>query len=377
MKKYIFTCLALSGLLMVSGCKQGNQLEEKKAELAKLKETLATTEARIKVLQLEVDKIEPKKANEAKIVPVVVTPVKEETFQHFIDVQGTVKAEDNLTVTPSAQGKIARVMVKVGQSVSKGQLLAVVDNSVLVQSIDEVKTQISLVNTLYDKQKALWDQKIGSEIQYLNAKTNKEALESKLETLKSQLALYNVIAPISGTVDGVGLKEGETPFPGTGVQIVNLSDLKVTAKLADSYIASIKIGDEVSVKLPDLGKTFTAKITFVGKVVDPISRTFNVEIAVSEGKEFFRPNMIAIVKINDRTENKALVVNENLTQNTEFGTIIFVAENEGNRKVAKMRKITYGFTYGGKVEIKEGLKAGDLLVTSGYQDLVDGTPISF
>ena len=377
MKNLIVYILVAAAALGATACKQGNGLAEKKAKLTQLKEQAIKTEAEIKLLQNEVDRLDPKKANEAKVIPVGVTTLAEEPFRHFIDIQGTVEAEDNLLVTPSAMGKITRVNVKVGQQVSKGQLLAVVDNSVMVQSLDEIKTGLELATTLYNKQKQLWDQKIGSEIQFLNAKTNKESLERKLETLKTQIALTNVIAPVSGTVDLVTLKVGEMPAPGAGIRVVNLADLKVTAKLSDTYIASVKVGDEVDVRLPDLNEQLKARITFVGQVVDPISRTFGIEIRITEGREHLRPNMIAITKINDRTDLTAIVIQQNLVQNTEQGNIVFVATEENGKQVARIRNVKFGQNYGGKTEITEGLKAGDKLVTTGYQDLVDGTPLKY
>ncbi|MES2387055.1 MAG: efflux RND transporter periplasmic adaptor subunit [Bacteroidota bacterium] len=377
MRNIILMSLIVPALLL-NACKQGDGLKEKKEKLAKLKEEQAAAETEIKKLQTEVDKLDPQKAVAPKIVPVKVTAIQTQAFSHFIDVQGTVESEDNMLISPAAPGKITRVYVKVGQSVSRGQLLATVDNSVLVQSMQELETQLELTTTLFNKQKGLWDQKIGSEVQYLNAKTQKEGVERRMQTLRTQIAQTNVTSPISGTVDAVNLKEGEVPMPGLGgIRVVNLSDLKVTAKLADSYIPTVKVGESVSVRLPDINKEMKATITFVGKVVDPNSRTFGIEVRINEGRELLRPNMIAIVKINDRTDNAAIVVDQNIIQNTEEGAVVYIAEEEGGKKVAKRKPVKSGLTYGGKAEITEGLKAGDQLVTTGYQDLVDGTLLAY
>uniref|UniRef100_UPI003F71CFD9 efflux RND transporter periplasmic adaptor subunit n=1 Tax=Dyadobacter sp. TaxID=1914288 RepID=UPI003F71CFD9 len=223
----------------------------------------------------------------------------------------------------------------------------------------------------------LWDQKIGTELQYLQAKNNKESLERRMSTLNAQLSQTNIVSPMAGVVDMVNVKVGEMASPGMGVvRIVNLSNLKVSAKVSDTYAASVKKGDEVIVKFPDLDKEFKAKVSFVSTAVDPLSRTFTIEANLPSDKSI-KPNMMANVQINDATSKNALIVDQNFVQSTEKGNIVYVATTEGNKKVAKAREVKTGLSYNGKIEILSGLSAGDQLITLGYQEVSDGQPISY
>jgi RND family efflux transporter MFP subunit len=273
-------------------------------------------------------------------------------------------------------GVITSVLVKEGDRVSKGQTLAVIDDAVLRQSVEELKTGLDLASTVFEKQQNLWNQKIGSEVQYLQAKNNKEGLERKLATLNSQLAMARITSPISGVIDEVNIKPGEAAAPGLGViRVVNLSEVKVKARIADSYINAVKKGDEVKITLPDIKEEFSGKVSFVGQVVNPQSRTFDIEVSLKNRDEKLKPNMLAVVNINDKTVKDAIVIDANFVQQSESGDIVFVAGTEGNSQKAEMRKVKTGLTYNGQVEVLEGLKAGERLITSGYQDLVDGQVI--
>ena len=255
--------------------------------------------------------------------------------------------------------------------------MAKIDNSILRESIEEVKNQLSLATTVYEKQARLWEQKIGTEIQYLQAKNNKEALEKKLTTLNTQLGQANITAPISGVVDQVIARVGEMASPGMPVaRVVNLSNLKVVAKVADSYAASVRKGDEVIIKFPDLNQEYKARVSFVSTTVDPLSRTFRIEANLPSSSAL-KPNMLAQVQINDASRNDAIVIDQNLVQSTEKGQVVYVTATEGNRRVAQAKTVKTGLSYNGKVEILEGLKAGDQLITQGYQEVADGQVISF
>ncbi|WP_420152938.1 efflux RND transporter periplasmic adaptor subunit, partial [Siphonobacter sp.] len=308
---------------------------------------------------------------------VSVTPLQPSTFEHLIEVQGTVDAKNNVQVSPQASGVIKAIYVKEGDAVAVGTPLAKIDDAILRESVEETKNQLSLASTLYEKQKRLWDQQIGTEIQYLQAKNNKEALEKRIATLQVQLNQSKVTSPIAGTVDQVDGKVGMMATPGVSIlRVVNLSSLKVMAKVADTYAANIRRGDAVTIKLPDLNKEMKAKLSFVATTVDPLSRTFTIEATLPPSKEL-KPNMLAQVLINDVTKTNALVIDQNLIQNTENGQIVYVATSEGNRKVAKARPVKTGLSYNGKIEITEGLQAGDALITVGYQELTDGQAVSY
>jgi membrane fusion protein, multidrug efflux system len=379
MKSNILIITAIATILASCSAKKEG-LEGKKEELAALKAGRLESEKKIKELEIEIAKLDPKKTKkttEAKVKPVSIDTLTAETFKHYVELQGTVDAKNNVMVTPKTGGAIVAMYVREGDAVKAGSVIGKIDNSILTESVEELKTSLSLANTLYEKQKNLWDQKIGTELQFLQAKNNKEGLERRLATLNTQIAQTNIVSPMSGVVDQVNIKVGETASPGVGVvRIVNLSNLKVSAKVSDVYAASVKKGDEVIVKFPDLKKEYKARVTFVSTTVDPLSRTFTIEANLPSDRNI-KPNMMAQVQINDATSKNALAIDQNYVQSTEKGNVVYVAVTEGNKKVAKAKEVKTGLSYNGKVEILSGLSAGDALITLGYQEVSDGQPISY
>lgn len=377
MKPYYAIALTTCLLAACGGEKKGNDLQSKRAELAELKTQQTELTTKIKAIEADVNKLDPKKAEEARVKDVTVAPVTASTFRHFVELQGTIDAKNNVQVSPKSGGVVTAVYVKEGDRVRAGQPIARIDDQVLRESQGELKTQLSLANTVYQKQTALWNQQIGTEIQYLQAKNNKEALERRLATLNVQLGQSTVTSPISGIVDQVAVKIGQSAAPGIGlVRVVNLSQLKVVAKVADTYAGSVRKGDAIVVEFPDLNRELKSRISFVATTVDPLSRTFTIEAPLPSDNSL-KPNMLARIKINDQTKANAITISQNLIQSTENGQLVYVAVTTGNQKVAKARTVKTGQSYGGKITVTEGLQAGDQIVTAGYQDLVDGQPISY
>lgn len=370
----------LTATFLVTACggeKQPNTLAEKKAALAKLKTDAKSLTEKIAKLDAEIKAADPSMKAAEKILPVVTQTLQPRSFKSFIEIQGTVETKNTATATPRMAGTYTTVYVKEGQTVKSGQLLAKIDNAILRDQIAALKQQMELANTVFEKQKSLWDQKIGTEIQFLQAKNNKESLEKNLAVLETQVDMYNVYAPISGAVEKVMAKTGEIAAPGMPLaSIVNLGSLKATANVPDTYLSNIRMGDLVKVKLPDLSREINAHVTFISKLVNPANRTFKIEASIPSSSDI-KPNMVSILNISDINKSNAIVINQNYIQSTEFGDVVYVAETEGNKKVAKARKIKTGVSYNGEIEIIEGLQAGDLIVTEGYQDLVDGQVISF
>jgi len=364
--------------MLLASCSENKEgVEGKKEELAKLKTERAENEKKIKALEIEITKLDPKKSVEAKVKPVSIDTLDAAVFRHYVELQGTVDAKNNVMVTPKSGGVVTAMNVKEGDYVKAGSIIGRIDNSILSESIEELKTQMTLANTIYEKQKNLWDQKIGTELQYLQAKNNKESLERRMSTLNTQLAQTSIVSPMSGVVDMVNVKVGEMASPGVGVvRIVNLSNLKVMAKVSDTYAASVKKGDEVIIKFPDLKKEYKARISFVSTTVDPLSRTFTIEANLPSDKSI-KPNMMAQVQINDATSKNALAIDQNYVQSTEKGNVVYVAVTEGNKKIARAKEVKTGLSYNGKVEILSGLTAGDQLITLGYQEVSDGQPIVY
>lgn len=370
----------LTATFLVTACggeKQPNTLAEKKEALAKLKTEAKSLTEKIAKLDAEIKAADPSMKAAEKVLPVVTQALQPRSFKSFIEIQGTVETKNTATATPRMAGTYTTVYVKEGQTVKAGQLLAKIDNAILRDQIAALKQQMELANTVYEKQKSLWDQKIGTEIQFLQAKNNKESLEKNMAVLETQVDMYNVYAPISGAVERVMAKTGEIAAPGMPLaSIVNLGSLKATANVPDTYLSNIRMGDMVKVKLPDLSREINAHVTFISKLVNPANRTFKIEASIPSSSDI-KPNMVSILNISDINKSNAIVINQNYIQSTEFGDVVYVAETEGNKKVAKARKIKTGVSYNGEIEITEGLQAGDLIVTEGYQDLVDGQVISF
>lgn len=370
---------ALAFIVLVASCSKGggDKVSQKKEELAKLQAEESAISEKIQKLQAELNILDPNKEEE-KVISVTTSPVASQNFKHFVEFQGRLDAKNNIFVSPQVGGAITSLNVKEGDYVKQGQVLATIDNSVMKQSIQEIEVQLQTAKVFYEKQKNLWDQKIGTEIQYIQAKSNVESLEKRLATAQSQLAMTKVTAPMNGFIDEVRLRAGELASPGLGiVRIVNSDNLKVVAQAADTYAGTIKQGDLVTIKFPDLGKETTAKLTFVSQTVNQASRTFTIEASIPKIDPQLKPNMTAVMNVNDQSKSEAIIINRNLIQQDEQGNIVYVAVSEGGKKVARSRKITTGLTYGGDIEIVSGLQAGDLLITQGYQDLVDGQAVSF
>ncbi len=375
MKKYALL-LTVAVLSFSCGEKEDNSLAGKKARLEKLQLELDEINGEISSLKSAIAKEEPD-STEKKVTYVKAMPLVAEDFSHFVEANGRLEAVNNVFVSPQMGGALTKVLVKEGDYVKEGQTIATIDNSILRNSINEIKIQMETAKTLFERQKALWDQKIGTEVQYIQAKAQVESLEKRLATLAAQDAQNIVRSPIAGYVDEVRMKAGEMASPGLGiVRVVNLNNLKVVARIPDTYAGTIKNGDMIEVNFPDLQKTQNTRLTFVSQTVDPVTRTFTAEAKVPFDSQL-KPNLNAKVKIKDQARSAAIVIQRNLIQNTEKGNIVYVAENQGGSQVARAKVVTMGLAYGGDIEILSGLQAGDILITDGYQELVDGDLISY
>lgn len=369
--------LGLAALLAACSSEKKSGPEQRKAELASLKKQQTELDAKIKTLEGEIGETDPKSAAPVKAKDVSVAPLVASTFRHYVDLQGSIDAKNNVEVSPKSGGVVTAVYVREGDRVRAGSPIAKIDDQLLRESVNELKTQLSLASTVYEKQASLWNQQIGTEIQYLQAKNSKESLERRLSTINTQIGQLVVRAPISGVVDQVSVKIGQSATPGVGlVRVVNLSQLKAVAKVSDTYAGSVRKGDQIEIRFPDVNKTVNSRISFVSTTVDPLSRTFSIEAPLPSSSTL-KPNMLAQLKINDATKTGAIIVDQNMVQNTENGQLVYVAVAEGGKKTAKARTVKTGQSYGGKVEVTTGLNAGDQLITQGYQELVDGQSINY
>lgn len=344
--------------------------DDKKDKLEKLKAQQAEITKQVQQLEKEVAAENPSEAK-IKLKDVGVTEITPIKFDHYVQTQGSIEAEDNVAVSPKSPGVIVQVFVTEGQQVSKGQALAQIDNSILVGSLESMKSQLELAQTVFERQENLWKQKIGTEVQYLEAKSRKESLERQLNSLEEQNNALRIKSPIHGTVDEVMAKVGEAVSPGMpAFRVVNTSDLKLTAKISEAYSTQIKKGNKVRVTIPELKKDLESTVTFVGRTIDPLSRTFTIEIDLPSEKDL-RPNMTGIVKVIHHTADSALVVPINAVQDVNGEKIVFVAETNGKNTVARKKVVQVEGVYNGQAQIT-GLNAGDKIVTFGYQGLNDG-----
>jgi membrane fusion protein, multidrug efflux system len=355
--------------ITIMACGSGG--DDKKAELEKLKKEEAEIKSKIAALEaaLSVNDTTPNG------MAVSVTALKAETFKNYIDVQGKVDADENVSLSTEIPGTITKINVKPGDEVSAGQVLAETDSRAITQQISDLETNAALVNQVYEKQKNLWDQKIGTEIQYLQAKTNKESMEKKMLTLQEQLRMSKIISPISGTVDAVDIKLGQAVAPGIpAIRVINFSNLKVKADVAESYASKIKKGSEVIVHFPDMNDSIISKVNFVSRAISSASRTFSVEVLLDDKKEY-HPNMVARLNINDyQSPQPVITIPVRTIQKDENNDSFVYVANGG---VAKKQIIKLGREYRGMAEVVSGLKEGDLLVTQGYDIVNEGDPITF
>lgn len=346
---------------------------DKKAQLEKKKQEYAALGEEIKTLEAELGDSAVEKTGNQRIV--AVTEMKSETFTHYVDVQGNIDAGENVNVSARSMGTIVKVNTSVGQKVSKGQILAEIDNAVLVAGIEELRVSLNFATEMFKKQESLYNRKIGTEIQYLTAKNNKESLEKRMASMQQQLEMTYIKSPINGTVDAVDIKVGSSVMPGLPcIRVVNFADMKLIASIAESQSGRVKAGDKVIIHFPDIDKDVTSKLTYVSRVINPSSRTFDVEAKLTSVDEY-RPNMVGIMKIADYEKQNALVVPINAVQQSEEGSSVYVAETKDGKTVARKVIVKTGQTYGGRVEVLSGLKAGDKVITVGFQDLNDGDEI--
>ena len=361
--------LFLAGTLLLASC---GGSKDPKAELAKLKQEQADNQAKITALEAKTGGAD---TTAVAATPVSIITVQPESFKSYLPVQGRVDFDQNANVGARAAGTLTSVRVQRGDRVGRGQVLATIDASVLDASMAELRTRLDLARIIYEKQNGLWKQQIGTEVQYLQAKNNYQALQRNLGTLNQQKALYNVVAPFAGSVDEVMPKLGETVAPGTPVVRLNSgAGGKILADVSEAYASGIKAGDKALVTIPDLdGEEIMSTVRTVGQAINATSRTFVVELRLPATKAAkLRPNMVATVRIENYDRANATVLPVDLVQKDDQNSYVYVVGKAGGKTVAQRRVIKTGNTYNGKVEITSGLAANDKVISAGYQNLNEG-----
>jgi membrane fusion protein, multidrug efflux system len=366
--------LLLSIIILLAAC-GGQNATDPAAQLAELKNQKAALDKQIGDLEKQIKAANPV---ERKVRTVALMEVKPSLFRHYIDLQGRVDADESVMATAKMPGALRKIYIKNGDVVRQGQLIAEIDDAVMQKGLAEIEGQLKVAEDIYNRQKGLWDQKIGTEVAYIQAKNGKESLERSILTMKENMGMTKIYAPTSGTVDMVVLRQGQAIAPGVPLcNIVNLSRLKIKGNVTEAYAAKVRRGDKVQIMFPDLNKEITTTVTYVSKTIDPMTRTFSVECALPNASEY-RANQVAVMKIVDYQQANAISVPVNLIQAAEDGDFVLVVEKSGERQgTVKKMPVKQGNNYNGQVEIASGLKTGDFVIATGYQDVNNGEVVSF
>ncbi|WP_297510107.1 efflux RND transporter periplasmic adaptor subunit [Flavobacterium sp.] len=380
MKKYI-TLILTTTLLIACGKKEEASSNIDALIAAKNAKELQLRKA---ALQADINKIDAAltemnvKVDEALVS---VRAVKDTIFNHYLEVQGNVDTKENILIQPEFSGTLIALNAKAGQRVTKGQVLGRIDDAGLGQQLASLENQYALAKTNFDRQKNLWDKKIGSEMQYLQAQTNMITAQKGVAQLKAQLAKTVIRAPFTGTIDEVFVEKGQVVAPSMQglMRIVNVSNMYVSTSVPETYVGKLKVGTEVDVYLTSLGKTYTGKVRQVGNFINPSNRSFGIEVAVPNPQGLLRPNQVAKLRIIDYVNKNALVVPSNVIQKDANGDNYVYVVTEVNGKTGKAKKVIVktGQSSENVTEILSGIAADELIVTDGVTSISDGMKLSF
>ena len=368
--------------LVLAGCQNGpdksvetliseGNIEAIKSKKQEISEQQKILSSEIKMLDSAINAMD----KNAKILLVTTVEAKTEPFKHYLDLQGDVKTRQNVLVYPEMAGTLLKIYVREGQQVKKGQILAKIDDGGMGSQLDQLKGQAALAKTTFERQKRLWDQNIGSEIQYLQAETNYRALENTVKQTESQLSKSIIRAPFSGIIDNVIQDQGTVVSPGAGVavfRIVNLSEMHIEVNVPEGYLQGVTPGKEVKVYFPVLRDSVVTEVRQTGNFINPANRSFRIEIPVPNKKGNIKPNLTARVSINDYSNDQAILIPQSvISENSAGEQYIYTAEDsdDENKAVAKKQIIVTGRTSGDLVEVLEGIKVGDLVINEGARNV--------
>ena len=384
--KHIFTLLIL--VLVLASCGgdkkkntvesvlQSNNLENIRKKRADLVNDQQVIQSKIKQLDDAISKIDT-----VKNVPLITTfTAKQEVFKHMLEIQGNVTTKNLLVITPEYNGILTNVYVKEGQKVSKGQILAKIDDGGLSQQLSQLQIQADLGKTTFERQKRLWEQNIGSEIQYLQAKSTYESQVEAINQLKQQIAKTTVRAPFSGTIDDVITEQGSVVGAGQTplIRIVNLNNMYIETDVPESYITDVTKGKHVTVEFPVLGKTIETEVRQASDYINPANRTFKVEVGIPNSDKSIKPNLTAKLKINDYTNEKALLVPQSIiSENAEGEQYVYVVNNKNSNKEGTASRVIIktGKTQGDVIEVLEGIESGTEIIQEGARSVKDGQAV--
>ncbi|WP_340066889.1 efflux RND transporter periplasmic adaptor subunit [Ascidiimonas aurantiaca] len=381
------TYLILVALLVLTACggdskksveeiiSEGN-LEAIRSKKTALTEQYKAVSEQLKKLDEAIDRLDTVK----KLQLITVLSVKDTLFNHYVELQGSVDTKQNIIIYSEFGGLLYNVLVKEGQKVKKGQILARIDDGGLSQQLAQMQVQANLAKTTYERQKRLWEQNIGSEIQFLQAKSSYEAQEKAIEQMKNQLSKAEVRAPFAGSIDDVMAEQGTVVTPGMSLfRIVSLSDMHIEAEVPEIYLTSIVKNTKVKVEFPIIGESVDTKVQQVGSYINPNNRSFKIEIPVPNTSGNVKPNLTSRLLINDYTSQNAILLPQNVISENALGEqYVYTVEykNDNGRYKAVKKIVETGKTQGDLVEILSGIKTGDQVIIEGARSVKDGQEVS-
>lgn len=368
MKKIL---IVLTAAVLLSACAGTpvNDEATKRKQLQQYKQDLHALEQQISALESELNSVE-----KDEVIRIRTTELAQQKFEHFIEVTGKVEAELDVDVSPESAGIIKEVNVIEGEWVNKGDLMAKLNTEMLESTMEELLVQLDLATTNFERQKNLWDQNIGSEMQFLQAKNNKQSLEKRIKSLQAQISMAEVRSPVSGVVDIVHQKKGHIGSPQVPfAKVININKIKIYADVSESYITKITTGDEVSIYFPALSKTVRAKIAQIGNTIDPNNRTFRVRINISNLDKLIKPNLVSIITLRDYVNTDAIVVPALYLKEDFNGHYTYIVEKQGEKNAAKKIYVTPGVTNNNMTEVVEGLASGMEIISQGYNQVANGS----
>lgn len=378
--KKLFLLATISILLFSCGKKEEANIDDliKSKDLVAIKAKRDGLQADLSKLETAIARLDVKKAEEALVS---VMTVKDTIFNHYLEVQGNVNTNQNILIQPEMPGTLVSLNVKAGQRVGKGQVLGRTDDAGMSQQLAAMENQYNLAKTTFERQKNLWDQKIGSEIQFLQAQSQMVGAQKAVLQMKAQLSKTLIKAPFNGIIDEVFVERGQVVAPSMQglMRIVNLSNMYVSTEVPETYIGKLKVGTVVNVSLSSLGKTYVGRVRQVGNNINPTNRSFGIEVGVPNPDNLLRPNQVAKLQIIDYTSKNAIAIPTNAILSNGDGTkYVYTAENSnGKTATAKKVVITTGQSSGNVTEILSGLDALDVIVTEGLNTIAEGTKLNF
>ena len=375
MKIKIFIFFILAGLF---SCQREKSKEEIEAKISEYKDEIEIIQDKIDNLNAELQNLPGGlDANEDRL-KVSVHEIRPQSFHHYVEVSGIAEAVNEAFISPEINGQIMKVHVSEGQRVSKGRILISLSDEIIRNNIKEVKTGLELAKTMYKKQKNLYEKKIGSEVQYLQAKNNKESLEQKLATLHSQLDKSQIRAPFSGIVDEIFIKEGELAVPGRQViRLVDLSNMFIEADISENFLPRIQSNDTLTVGFPAYPDiSFKGTIEFIGNVINPQNRTFRIKVKMKNRGSEIKPNLMAMMSINDYSADSVLLVPSIVIKQDFNGSFLYVVRKSDNGAIAEKKYVETGMSDDVHTIVSKGISVGDKVIVKGYNLVKDGTKIN-